>query len=381
MSQELIFRSDEQHALMTMLDRIAANDAEVIILGPSGVGKELYAEYIHRRSGRRDQAFVAVNCANLSPDTLENELFGHAKGAFTGAVASTHGIVSAAEGGTLFLDEIDSLGLACQSKLLRFVQLKEYRRLGEVFTRKVDVRLIASCNRDLRQLVAAGRFREDLFFRLHVLPVSISPLRDRPDDVRVLLDYFCERYAGEYRLPRVRFGAEAQAALERYAWPGNVRELENAVRYLTCLDLGRAVEPSDLPFDTPARRLPAPPLPEAALMLPAGEAPPVVPLRPQVPPPAAEEPALIVDPATPEPSATPPPPLVLNGASAVTELPLREAKSLFIETFERAYVEDALDRTSGNVTRAAEASGKHRRAFFELMRRYGIDSKFYRKKD
>ncbi len=348
MGQELVFQSSEQRALMEKLDRIAANDAEVMILGPSGVGKELYAEYVHDHSRRSGNPFVAINCANLSIDTLENELFGHAKGAFTGASAATHGIVAAAEGGTLFLDEVDSLSLACQSKLLRFVQQKEYRRLGEVFTRKVGLRLIAACNCDLRRLVAVGRFREDLFFRLHVLPVTISPLKDRPDDVRVLLSYFCKRYAGEYGLPDVVLSDAALAAFERYEWPGNVRELENAVRYLTCLDLGRPAEPADFPFEV----TPAPPV------------------------------RLVLPPETAESQTTFPPldSAATMAAIGVTDLPLREAKSQIVESFERAYVEVALDRNDGNVSRAARDSGKHRRAFFELMRRYGIDPACFRKR-
>lgn len=379
MGQDLVFRSEEQRAIIAKLDRIAVNDAEVMIYGPSGVGKELYADYIHRHSRRCDSPFVAVNCANLSVDTLENELFGHAKGAFTGAAASTQGIVAAAEGGTLFLDEIDSLSLPCQSKLLRFVQLKEYRRLGEVFTRKVNLRLIAACNRDLRQLVAIGRFREDLFFRLHVLPVTISPLCKRPDDVRALFDYFSARYANEYGLPEISLTDEACSALERYDWPGNVRELENTVRYLTCLDLGRAAEPSDFPCDIAAAPTKAAAVPITADM------------RVATGPAAACAGTAVFENgttgATAEAMAPAAPTLVptANDASGaimadMADMPLREAKSRVVESFERAYVEDALDRTSGNVARAARDCGKHRRAFFELMRRYGIDPGVFRRR-
>lgn len=338
LGKELIYASSDQRDLISRLDRLAVNDAEVMILGPSGVGKELYAEYIHRKSKRRDRPFVAVNCANLSLDTLENELFGHARGSFTGAHSTSTGIVAAADGGTLFLDEINSLSLGCQAKLLRFAQLKEYRRLGEAFTRKVQLRLISASNQDLRAMVDQGLFREDLFYRLHVLPVTITPLHDRPEDVQALLAWFVERYAEEYGLPQVRFDPDALSAIETYDWPGNVRELENAVRYLTCLDLGREVVPADLPF------------------------------RPRTPL------------ASPRPTTalTVIPPTEVAPAGDVGDLPLREAKTLMVGHFERAYVETALHRNQGNVARAARSSGKHRRAFFELMRRYGIDPGLFR---
>lgn len=360
LGNELIYVSADQHDLIGKLDRIAANDAEVMILGPSGVGKELYAEYIHRKSRRHGQPFVVVNCANFSIETLENELFGHARGSFTGASASSTGIVAAADGGTLFLDEINSLSLGCQAKLLRFVQLKEYRRLGESFTRKVQLRLISATNQDLRALVDAGQFREDLFYRLHVLPVTISPLRDRPDDAGALLDWFSRRYAREYGLPPVRLGAAALAAFEAHDWPGNVRELENAVRYLTCLDLGREVEPADLPFRPRPRPVPVSTGP--ALPLPALP-------QPTLPQPALAQPAV---PTLAMADDAPPP------SPDVSDLPLREAKTLMVGTFERAYVETALHRNQGNVAQAARSSGKHRRAFFELMRRYGIDPGMFR---
>ena len=175
MKPEIVHASDSQRALLDRLERVAPTDAEILISGPSGVGKELYAAFVHAASRRRDKPFVAVNCANLSEDMLENEIFGHARGAFTGAQSGAHGIAATADGGTLFLDEIDALPLPCQAKILRFAQMREYRRLGETYLRRSDVRLIAASNVDLLARVRAGSFREDLYFRLRVVPIEVPP--------------------------------------------------------------------------------------------------------------------------------------------------------------------------------------------------------------
>src|ERR1043165_2437958 len=234
--------------LLAKLSKIANTDAEILITGPTGVGKELYARFVHRHSTRRNASFVPVNCGALPNDLLENEFFGHVGGAFTGAQPQSEGLVAAAEGGTLFLDEVDSLSLSSQIKLLRFLQDKQYRRLGETRIRRSDIRFIAASNADLVASMREGRFREGLFFRLRVIPIEVPPLRERPEDIPVLLSLYVAYYAKAYGLTEIGFSESAESKLETYTWPGNIRELENCVRYLTCLQLNRPIEAADLPL-------------------------------------------------------------------------------------------------------------------------------------
>jgi len=191
----------QQHCdLLALIDRVARNNVELLFTGETGVGKEQYARYAHERSPRCNKPFVPVNCGAIPADLFENELFGHIGGAFTGARPQAVGLVAAAEGGTLFFDEVDALAPANQVKLLRFLQDKEYRRLGEACARGADVRVLAATNRDLVNAARAGTFREDLMFRLRVVPIAIAPLRDRPEDVLPLIDAFVPWYAEEYEL-------------------------------------------------------------------------------------------------------------------------------------------------------------------------------------
>jgi transcriptional regulator with GAF, ATPase, and Fis domain len=234
-STSLVGRSLSHLQLLHKLSKVALTDAEVLISGPTGVGKELYARYIHESRPRKQAAFVPLNCGAFLNDLFENELFGHVGGAFTGARPHSQGLAAEAEHGTLFLDEVDSLSLPCQVKLLRFIQEKEYRRLGESRIRRADVRIIAATNTDLLAAVRGGSFREDLFFRLRVVPVEVPPLCNRSDDIPLLLAEHVERYSERYRLPKVTFSEAALRRLEAYTWPGNIRELENCVKYLTCL--------------------------------------------------------------------------------------------------------------------------------------------------
>lgn len=205
--------------------RVAPTDANVLILGESGTGKEVLARYLHRHSGR-EGAFVAINCAAIPDSLLEAELFGYEKGAFTGAIKSTPGKFELAQSGTLMLDEVSEMNLALQAKLLRVLQEREVERIGGRRTVKLDVRVIATSNRNLREEVVAGRFREDLFYRLNVFPLYLPPLRDRPQDIPALVQALLERHEKNRR----RFSAEALSKLKAYSWPGNVRELENVVR-------------------------------------------------------------------------------------------------------------------------------------------------------
>jgi DNA-binding NtrC family response regulator len=295
---------------------VASTDAEVLISGPSGVGKELYARFVHAQSPRRDSQFIPVNCGALNGELLENELFGHIGGAFTGAQPQRLGLVAAAEGGTLFLDEVDALSPVNQVKLLRFIQEKEYRRLGETRIRRANVRFIAASNADLQMAVQAGWFRADLFFRLRVVPIFVPPLRERPEDIEPLIAEYVLRYSSEYGAPPIILNAAARTALINYSWPGNIRELENCVRYLTCLQLSRPVDVSDLP------------------LLSA---------------------------------------LDTKHESNASLRAFQHEKRELIDRFEREYLEHALRQSDGNISRAAQSSGKARRAFFELLRKHQID--------
>ena len=209
--------------------RAAQTDSSVLLLGESGVGKELFAEQIHLRSPRANQPLIRVNCAALPESLLESELFGHVKGAFTGATSDHRGRFELADGGTIFLDEIGDLPLALQVKLLRVIQSRTFERVGGAEPLKVDVRIIAASNRDIEKEVEEGRFRADLYYRLNVLPIYIPPLRERPEDIPLLADFFLKRFNREIKKQIKGFAPEAMDLLLSFAWPGNVRELENAV--------------------------------------------------------------------------------------------------------------------------------------------------------
>ncbi|MHB8066310.1 MAG: sigma 54-interacting transcriptional regulator [Desulfobaccales bacterium] len=245
-SVPLIGRSASHLRLLDILKKVAPTDAEVLITGPTGVGKERYAHFIHQSSPRKDAQFITINCGAMPRDLFENELFGHVGGAFTGARPHTEGLVAVAERGTLLLDEVDCLSIPCQVKLLRFVQEKEYRRLGETLIRHANVRIIAATNGNLREAVKNGNFREDLFFRLRVVPVEVPPLCQRPEDIPPLLQEYIHYYASSYRLPKIALSEAAFRSLISYNWPGNIRELKNCVKYLTCLQLTRPVVREDL---------------------------------------------------------------------------------------------------------------------------------------
>ena len=216
-------------AALAMARQVARTPANVLILGESGTGKNVVARAIHRWSSRAQGNFVTVNCPSLSADLLENELFGHRKGAYTGAQDSSEGRVAQADGGSLFLDEVGDFPLALQPKLLRFIQDKEYERVGEAVTRQADVRLVAATNRDLAQMVEQGGFRQDLYYRLNVVAIVLPALRERGEDIVPLARRFLDRYAAEYGCPARGFSPQAEQLLREYHWPGNVRELQNAI--------------------------------------------------------------------------------------------------------------------------------------------------------
>ncbi len=239
--QELIGRSPGIQRVRELIDRVAGTDTRVLIVGESGTGKELVATAIHRQSPRASGPFVRVNCAAIPRDLAESELFGHERGAFTGATERRRGRFELADGGTLLLDEVGELSLEAQAKLLRVLEAEEIERIGGTHPIAVDVRTLAATNRDLQADVRAGRFREDLFFRLHVLPLHVPPLRSRPDDIPLLVNHFLRRIRERDGLTPPRLTNEALDVLELHFWPGNVRELANIVERLTILHPGEVV--------------------------------------------------------------------------------------------------------------------------------------------
>jgi DNA-binding NtrC family response regulator len=246
----IVGRSRAMRDLFQVLQTVASAASTILISGETGTGKEVVARAIHHASPRRAQRFVAINCSAIPENLLEAELFGHARGAFTGAIASRQGRLEQAHRGTLFLDEVGTMSMALQMKLLRVLQEREFERVGDSQTIKVDVRVIAATNADLAKMVAEGAFREDLYYRLHVIPVTLPALRDRREDVPLLVQHFLQKYCGEQGRPVMTVSQPALRCLMVYAWPGNVRQLENAMERAVALSGGRTqVEASDLPPD------------------------------------------------------------------------------------------------------------------------------------
>jgi DNA-binding NtrC family response regulator len=246
---DLIGSTDAMSHVFDSIKRMARATTNVIIRGESGVGKELVARALHEQSPRRNRAFVSVNCAALPEGLMEAELFGYEKGAFTGAVATKEGRVETAHQGTLFLDEIATLTPALQSKLLRVLEDRSFTRLGGKKSIKVDFRLISATNEDLEEMVREERFREDLYYRIHVVPIFVPSLRERVEDIPVLTDYFVSVYCAANGFPLKRIADDAMLALKRYPWPGNVRELQNAIQRLVIMTDGEVISLKDLPSE------------------------------------------------------------------------------------------------------------------------------------
>ena len=259
---ELVGESPAMRAVRELIARVAPTEARVLITGESGTGKELVAAAIHAESARREKPFVRVNCAAIPRDLVESEMFGHERGAFTGATERRLGRFELAHTGTLFLDEVGDLGPEAQSKLLRAIEAREIERVGGGRSIKVDVRILAATNRDLERAVREGHFREDLFFRLNVIPFAIPPLRERPDDVPPLVRHFAalQRRRSAQAMPT--WTADAVAALARYRWPGNVRELANIVERLSILYAGRPIGAEEVQSVLPIEPLSSPALPD-----------------------------------------------------------------------------------------------------------------------
>jgi len=266
-----VFISPRFREVYDLTLQVAASDANILILGESGTGKELIAGTLHRNSLRREKPFVSLNCAALTDTLLESQLFGHLRGAFTGAVMNQKGLLEEADSGTLFLDEIGDVSPAVQAKLLRVIQERDFIPVGSTRPKKVDVRFVAATNKDLEREVREGRFREDLYYRLNVISISLPPLRERPEDIEPLALHFLRRFAGRMSKEIYTIDPEALQALQGYGWPGNVRELENVMERAVILTGGSSITPAVIPLRGTAAASPA-------------ATPAVAPLKPQMVP-------------------------------------------------------------------------------------------------
>ena len=316
----IIGKSAAMQRVYRLLEQASELDITVLLTGETGTGKELAARAIHYQSVRRDRRFVPVNCGALPSELVESELFGHARGAFTGASSAKAGLFEEATGGTLFLDEVGELPLPVQVKLNRALQEREIRRVGDNSPVKVDVRVIAATYRDLRVEAQAGRFRDDLFYRLHVFPVRMPPLRERREDVPLLAAHFLEKYGRTFGRELSGLTPEALRILTGYAWPGNVRELENAVERAVAVSVGPALDSRDLPSEVTG----------------------------------GQEGALPVE--------------------VLAKLPYREALEAARDRVSREYLVALMREFEGNVTRAAERAAVERESLHRLLKRYGIRS-------
>ena len=314
--------SPPMRALFSLLSRIALSDATVLLEGETGTGKEVLAEAIHMASPRRDSPFMIVDCGSIPHELIASELFGHARGAYTGAVGDKMGLIEAANGGTLFLDEIGELELDLQPQLLRVLEKRQVRRVGENRTIPVDIRVVAATHRNLRQMVRDGKFREDLFYRLAVIRAYVPPLRDRLTDVPLLAGFFAEKLGGS----AFSLSPALLDKLTNHHWPGNVRELRNVVE--RALSLGRTGLSGAQPISA---------MPTSAD--------------------ASNAPRQHGRPST---------------ASELLDAPFKEAKSLLIESFERDYLTHLLEKHRGNISRAAQAAGIDRNYIHRLVKKYNI---------
>jgi DNA-binding NtrC family response regulator len=243
-------RSHKMHKIFQLIEAVARTHSNVMIHGESGTGKEMVARAIHQRSDRRDHPFVAINCSAIPEQLLESELFGHKRGAFTGANENRKGLFQESEKGIIFLDEIGDMPISLQAKLLRVIQERKVKPVGDNRLMDIDVRIIAATHQDLKKAVAEGRFREDLYYRLCVIPIEIPPLRDRSEDITILAEHFVSKHCARNKMPLKTFSRRALAKLMRLRWPGNVRELENAVERSLVLSVGDVIDETDIQMDT-----------------------------------------------------------------------------------------------------------------------------------
>ena len=263
--EEIIGQSAALREVLRLVETVAASDSTVLLLGETGTGKELIARAVHEHSRRKSRTFVKLNCAAIPTGLLESELFGHEKGAFTGAIAQKIGRLELADQGTLFLDEVGDIPVEIQPKLLRALQEREFERLGSTHTKKVNVRLVAATNRDLEKMIADREFRSDLYYRLNVFPIRIPPLRERPEDIPLLVRYFAEKFARQMQKPVESIPADSMNRLQMWHWPGNVRELENLIERAVILTTGKALQVPLSDMKPPANAVPLPSVPASTL--------------------------------------------------------------------------------------------------------------------
>jgi two-component system, NtrC family, response regulator HydG len=326
--ENILGRSPAMAQVFELVKKAARSEANILVLGESGTGKELVARAIHANSPRAARPFVPVDCASLPEQLLESELFGHEKGAFTGAVRGKPGLMEVAHRGTLFLDEIGELPMPLQVKLLRALQERQIRRVGGTGLIDVDVRVVSATNRDLREAVAKGQFRDELFYRINVIAIQLPPLRGRRGDVPLLVHAFLKKY-GQDRVKTI--DEQAMATLEAYGWPGNVRELQNVVERACALADGATITRHDLP-DHVLHSDPR-----------VGDAP-------------------VVAPATALPATL----------SPGTDLTLKDAKERWLQVLEVSYLRELLERHEGNISAAAKAAGIDRKTYHRLINKYDI---------
>lgn len=318
----IIGKSEAMREIFRLVEKVAPTDSTILIRGQSGTGKELIARAIHQHSLRKDMKFIAVDCGALPETLLESELFGHVKGSFTGAVVTKSGLLEVANGGTFFLDEVGDLSIGIQSKLLRVLQEKEFRQVGGVKSIKVDVRLVAATNQDLEAMIKEGKFREDLFYRINIVPIRLPPLKERREDIPLLVDHFLAAY-NEKRNKNIKgFSPEALGVLMEYGWPGNVRELENIIDRMVIMSDSERIEVEHVPIHIIGNRV------------------------------------------------------CFNITAARTGAELKEMKKRMriqaVENVERAFLIEALNRNQWNVSKAARDVGMQRQNFQAMMRKYNI---------
>ncbi|MEP0841173.1 MAG: sigma-54-dependent Fis family transcriptional regulator [Phycisphaerae bacterium] len=323
----IVGKSRAMQDVYRLLEQAAGLDITVLITGETGTGKELAARAIHYQSARRDRRFVPINCGALPAELVESELFGHARGAFTGAVGAKQGLFEEAAGGTIFLDEVGELPLAVQVKLNRALQEREIRRVGDNTPTKVDVRVIAATHRDLKAEIQTGRFREDLFYRLHVFPVRMPSLNERREDIPLLAAHFLDKHARSFKRALKGLTSEALRVLSGYRWPGNVRELENAIERAVAVAAGPEMDAGDLPAELRESQTSSVPM------------------------------------------------------EALVKLPYKDALEMARDRFSRDYLFALMREFEGNVTRAAERASVERESLHRLLKRFGVRSDDFKPRD
>jgi DNA-binding NtrC family response regulator len=330
-SSTLVGTGPAMRSVHTQIEKVAKTSATVLITGESGTGKELVARALHVHSLRCDKNFIPIDCGTIPETIIESELFGHTKGSFTGAIRDKKGLVEEADQGTLFLDEIGDLNPAMQVKLLRLIQEGEFKAVGANAIRKVDIRFLSATNQNLKEKISRGEFREDLFYRLHVINIEIPPLRHRLEDIPVLASHFLAKYCALYKKSVQSISREVMDDFMARSWPGNVRELENVIERGVIMAGGESLEPADIEIVYPADH------------------------------------ALAPEPGTGAP------------ATDLYAMPFKEAKDRLIEKFQTEYISRILARNEGNISQAAKESGLKRQYLHRLIREISIDSRSFRK--